>query len=157
MLAHGNVEFSQFFFSTGTPNGCDLIYDSSCYKLFEVSPSINWLDAQSSCAIWGGDLTSITTERENNYLNTLITNSLGNCWIGLSDGDVEGTYIWTDGITFSYTNWTSTPSDDTNSNCVQINNAGNGIWESVSCDMTLNAFLCKKDPSSATTTGLLKY
>ena len=46
----------------------DLIYDGSCYKVFEVSIPINWIDAQSSCAIWGGDLTSITTERENKLL-----------------------------------------------------------------------------------------
>ena len=131
---------------------CDLIYDSSCYKVFKVSTPINWLDAQSSCAIWGGDLTSITTERENNYLNTIITSSVGNCWIGLNDRDVEGTYTWIDGTTVSYANWTSTPSDDINSNCVQINNAGNGMWESVSCDTTLNAFLCKRD--STATTGI---
>ena len=123
--------------------------------MFEVSTPINWLDAQSSCAIWGGDLTSITTERENNYLNTIITNSVGNCWIGLNDRDEEGTYTWIDGTTVSYTNWTSTPSDDTNSNCVRINNAGNGMWESVSCDMSLNAFLCKRDSSSGIQTGLL--
>ena len=136
-----------------TSGNCDLIYNSSCYKVFEVSTPINWLDAQSSCAIWGGDLTSITTERENNYLNTLITSSVGNCWIGLNDRDVEGMYTWIDGTAVSYTNWTSTPSDDINSNCVQINNAGNGTWESVSCDMTLNAFMCKRDSSSAITTG----
>ena len=109
-----------------------------------MSTPINWLDAQSSCAIWGGDLTSITTERENNFLNTIITSSVGNCWIGLNDRDVEGTYTWIDGTALSYTNWTSTPSDDTNSNCVQVNNAGNGVWESVSCDTSLDAFLCKR-------------
>ena len=119
-----------------------------------MSTPINWLDAQSSCAIWGGDLTSITTETENNYLNTLITSSVSNCWIGLNDRDVEGMYTWTDGTTVSYTNWTSTPSDDINSDCVQISNAGNGVWESVSCDMTLNAFLCKRDPSSSILIGL---
>ena len=123
--------------------------------MFEVSNPINWLDAQSSCAIWGGDLTSITTVRENNYLNTLITSSVGNCWIGLNDRDVDGMYTWIDGTTVGYTNWTSTPSDDTNSNCVQINNAGNGMWESVSCGMTLSAFLCKRDSSSIIPTGLL--
>ena len=122
--------------------------------MFEVSTPINWLDAQSSCAIWGGDMTSITTERENNYLNTIIPDSVSNCWIGLNDRDVEGTYTWIDGTTLSYTNWTSTPSDDTNSNCVQINNTGNGMWKSVSCDMTLNAFLCKRDSASNVTTGL---
>ena len=121
--------------------------------MFEVSTPINWLDAQSSCAIWGGDLTSITTERENNYLNTLIT-SVSNCWIGLNDRDVEGMYTWIDGTTVSYTNWTSTPSDNTNSNCVQINDTGNGMWESVSCGITLNAFLCKRDSSSTIPTGL---
>ena len=131
-------------------NGCDLIFDSSCYKVFEVSTSINWLDAQSSCAIWGGYLTSITTVRENNYLNTIITSSVGNCWIGLNDREVEGNYTWIDGTTVSYANWTSTSSDDTNSDCVQINNTGNGMWESVSCDMTLDAFLCKRDSTAAT-------
>ena len=120
-----------------------------------MSPSINWLDAQSSCAIWGGDLTSITTERENNYLNTLITSSVGNCWIGLNDRDVEGMYTWIDGTVVSYTNWTSTPPNVAKNDCVQINNAGNGMWESVSCDMTLNAFLCKRDSSSTIGTGML--
>ena len=122
--------------------------------MFEVSTPINWLYAQSSCAIWGGDLTSITTERENNYLNTLITSSVGNCWIGLNDRDVEGMYTWIDGTTVSYTNWTITP-NVANSDCVQINNAGNGTWESVSCNITLNAFLCKRDSSSTIPTGLL--
>ena len=120
-----------------------------------MSTPINWLDAQSSCAIWGGDLTSITTERENNYLNTLITSSVGNCWIGLNDRDVEGMYTWIDGTTVSYTNWTGTPPNVANSDCVRINNTGNGMWESVSCDMTLNAFLCKRDSSSTIPTGLL--
>ena len=123
--------------------------------MFEVSNPINWLDAQSSCAIWGGDLASITTVRENNYLNTLIISSVGNYWIGLNDRDVEGMYTWIDGATVSYINWASTPSDDTNSNCVQINNAGNDIWESVSCDATLNAFLCKRDESNTIPQGLL--
>ena len=120
-----------------------------------MSTPINWLDAQSSCAIWGGDLTSITTERENNYLNTLITSSVGNCWIGLNDRDVEGMYTWIDETAVSYTNWTSTPSHDTNSSCIQINNTGNGIWESVSCDLTLTTFLCKRNSSSTIPTGLL--
>ena len=121
--------------------------------MFEVSPGINWLDAQSSCAIWGGDLTSITTERENNYLNTLITSSVGNSWIGLNDRDTEGMYTWIDGTAVSYTNWTSTPPIVANSNCVQINNAGNSNWHSADCDETSNTFVCKR-PSNFSTTGL---
>ena len=120
-----------------------------------MSTPINWLDAQSSCAIWGGDLTSITTERENNYLNILITSSVGNCWIGLNDRDVEGMYTWVDGTAVSYKNWTSTPPTIANSDCVQIDNAGNGMWGSVSCEMALKAFMCKRNTSSTIITGLL--
>ena len=110
-----------------------MIYDGSCYKVFEVSTPINWLDAQSSCAIWGGDLTSITTERENNYLYTIIPDTVSNCWIGLNDRDVEGTYTWIDGTELGYTNWTSTMSNNGSSVCVQIKNTGEGYWHSVNC------------------------
>ena len=138
-------------FSTGTSNGCDLTYNTSCCKVFEVSTPINWLDAQSSCAIWGGDLISITTERENNYLNTLITSSVGNCWIGLNDRDVEGIYTWIDGTTIGYTK--NSISNNSDSSCVQINNTGNGSWYSVNCEATSNTFVCKR-PSNFSTTGL---
>ena len=113
--------------------------------MFEVSTPINWLDAQSSCAIWGGDLTSITTERENNYLYTIIPDTVSKCWIGLNDREVEGTYTWTDGITSGYTNFTSTPSNDEINGCVEIDKTGEGSWVSVDCDTMRNTFLCKRD------------
>ena len=121
--------------------------------MFEVSTPINWLDAQSSCAIWGGNLTSITTERENNYLNTLINTSVGNSWIGLNDRDVEGMYTWIDRTSVSYTNWTSFMFDNSDSSCVQMNNTGDGYWYSVNCQETSNTFMCKR-PSNFSTTGL---
>ena len=131
-----------------TSGNCDLIYDSSCYKVFEVSTPINWLDAQSSCAIWGGDLTSITTERENNYLNTLITSSVGNCWIGLNDRDVEGMYTWIDGTTFTQPSFVTTLSNNEANVCVQIIN--NAYWETVSCTTTLHTFICEASPVIST-------
>ena len=123
-----------------TSGNCDLIYNSSCYKVFEVSTPINWLDAQSSCAIWGGNLTSITTERENNYLNTLITSSVGNCWIGLNDRDEEGMYTWIDGTAFTQPSFVTTSSNNEEDDCVQIINDAD--WETVSCTTTLSTFIC---------------
>ena len=105
--------------------------------------SINWLNAQSSCAIWGGDLTSITTERENNYLNTIITSSVGNCWIGLNDRDVEGTYTWIDGTPFTGPSFTTLISIIEVNDCVEIDKTG-GNWTTVSCDTLRNNFLCKR-------------
>ena len=119
---------------------CDLIYDGSCYKVFEVSTPINWLDAQSSCAIWGGDLTSINTERENNYLCTIIPDTVSDYWIGLNDRDVEGTYTWIDDTSLSYTNFSSASFNDETNDCFQIIN---GAWVSLSCTVTLNSYICK--------------
>ena len=137
-------------FPIGKSHGCDLIYNSSCYKVFEVSTTpINWLDAQSSCAIWGGDLTSITTERENNYLNTIINSLVGDYWIGLNDRDVEGTYTWIDGTGFTQPTFVTALSNNEADDCVQI--VSNGGWESVSCTSTLSSFICRA--SSVITTG----
>ena len=110
--------------------------------MFEVSTTpINWLDAQSSCAIWGGDLTSITTERENNYLNTIIPDTVSDYWIGLNDRDVEGTYTWIDGTLFTHTNFSNTISNNELNDCVRATN--NSDWESVNCTSTLSSFICK--------------
>ncbi|KAI6658178.1 Macrophage mannose receptor 1 [Oopsacas minuta] len=146
----GNIRNCYFCSQPGNSQGCDLIYDEFCYRLFEVSDGINWLDAQSSCAVWGGDLTSITTERENNYLYIIIPDIVSNCWIGLNDRSVEGTYTWTDGSVYSHTNWTGSEPSNIYEHCVDIIRAGEGSWGTVDCGTMRNAFLCKR-PSSVTT------
>ena len=134
-----------------TSGDCDLIYDGSCYKVFEVSIPINWLDAQSSCAIWGGDLTSISTERENNYLNTLITSSVGSCWIGLNDREVEGTYTWIDGTAYTQQSFLSIQSNNESNDCVEFDTAGSR-WVSVNCDTMRGKFLCERESTVITGT-----
>ena len=129
-------------FPIGKSNGCDLIYDSSCYKVFKVSTPINWLDAQSSCAIWGGDLTSITTERENNYLNTIIPDTVSNCWIGLNDRYELGTYTWIAGTTLNYTNWAmDAPTINDGSICIVMDS---GSWIPTDCSVSINTYICKR-------------
>ena len=119
--------------------------------MFEVSTPINWLDAQSSCALWGGDLTSITTERENNYLYTIIPDTVSNCWIGLNDRGGEGTYTWIDGTELTHSNFTNTSLNDATNDCVEILTTGDGSWVTIGCNATRNNFLCKRD--SNVTTG----
>ena len=141
--------------STGDSRGCDLIYDGSCYRAFEVSDGINWLDAQSSCAVWGGDLTSITTERENNLLYTAISDTVSNCWIGLYERDGDGVYQWVDGTALSYTNWTgSAPTAGSTTDCVQMNSIGAGNWIAADCEGTSNSFICKKPSINTNIIGM---
>ncbi|KAI6658950.1 Ladderlectin [Oopsacas minuta] len=93
-----------------------------------------------------------SNKRENNYLYTIIPDTVSNCWIGLNDRSVEGTYIWTDGSVYSHTNWTGSEPSFSNEDCVEIIRAGEGSWRSVDCGTMLNAFLCKR-LSSVTTVG----
>ncbi|KAI6654213.1 hypothetical protein LOD99_11461, partial [Oopsacas minuta] len=111
------IRYCYFCNKLGNSKGCDLIYEGSCYRVFEARDGINWLDAQSSCAVWGGDLTSITTERENNYLYTIIPDTVSNCWIGLNDRDGDGTYSWIDGSVYSHTNWTGSEQSISDDDC----------------------------------------
>ena len=133
--------------STDDSRGCDLIYDGSCYRAFEVSDGINWLDAQSSCAVWGGDLTSITTERENNLLYTAISDTVSNCWIGLHERDGDGVYQWVDGTALSYTNWAENETNAlTTDDCVEMNLKGN--WKNLDCETERNWFICETNLSN---------
>ena len=121
-----------------------------------MSDGINWLDAQSSCAVWGGDLTSIKTERENNLLYTAISDTVSNCWIGLYERDGDGMYEWVDGTVLNYTNWTGTaPTDGNTNDCIQMSISGAGNWIAADCEGTTNSFICKKNSSSIVTTGQL--
>ena len=106
-----------------------------------MSDGITWLDTQSSCAVWGGDLTSITTERENNLLYTAISDTVSNSWIGLYERDGDGMYHWVDGTIMNYTNWAGNMNITTTNNCVIMN--FDGYWTTMECDEKINSFICK--------------
>ena len=65
----------------------------------------SWEAARLTCACSNsGELVSITSAEE----NTLVNNTAGdteNTWIGAHDIGAENTFEWTDGTTWSYTNW----------------------------------------------------
>ena len=120
-----------------------------------MSDGINWLDAQSSCAVWGGDLTSIDTERDIALLIQYIPDSVGECWIGLHDGYGDGTFQWVDGTSVTYYRWdTEEPGISTTNECVVLISAKSRHWKSISCDATKNSFLCEIDISNITTLGM---
>ena len=123
-----------------------------------MSDGINWLYAQSSCVVWGGGLTSITTERENNLLYTAISDTVSNSWIGMYERDGDGMYQWVDGSVVSYTKWTgSAPTDGNTNDCVQMNTNRAGSWKATDCEGITNSFICKKPSTNDNTAGQLIY
>ena len=76
------------------------------------------------------------------------TTNPNNGWLGGSDADVEDTWTWTDGETFTYTNWVTLtagtqPLGGTAQNCLQMRH-GDGQWDDTNCEANKKYYICKK-------------
>jgi len=80
-----------------------------CYLRF--SDSRSWSDAVATCQTKGGTLLHPTSDYESALMRRFI--GTAPVWLGLNDIDVEGTYVWADGIASSYLAWS--PSEPNNS------------------------------------------
>ena len=95
----------------------------------------------------------VTNSLSNEYLIPVVygvlkpdTTNPNNGWIGGSDSDVEDTWTWTDGETFSYTNWVTLtagtqPLGGTIQNCLQMRH-GDGMWDDAKCDANRKYYIC---------------
>uniref|UniRef100_A0A665T725 C-type lectin domain-containing protein n=1 Tax=Echeneis naucrates TaxID=173247 RepID=A0A665T725_ECHNA len=81
------------FTASGKP-GCPeswLMFSSSCYYI--SSQRRSWHDSRQDCLQRGADLVIINNRQEQNFL---IGFSMV-AWIGMTDREMEGTWIWVDG------------------------------------------------------------
>jgi len=66
-----------------------------------IYPSRSWNGARDYCRKMKGDLVTITSEQENQFVYNLNADS----WIGLSDTAQEGNWEWVTGEPLDYVNW----------------------------------------------------
>ena len=59
------------------------------------SESRSWSEARSDCRFAGGDLARIYSDAENMAAYALTGGA--NTWLGLTDAQTEGTWVWADG------------------------------------------------------------
>jgi len=119
--------------------------NDSCYAT--VATLLSWFDARQSCRSLGDgwDLAAIRDDRVNQFLAALLTSE---AWIGASDRDTEGTWVWVDdGVTFwsgsadagsaangAYVNWNvAEPNNVSNSDCARIQPGVAGTWADLDC------------------------
>ena len=94
------------------------------------------------CKQHGANLASIHSAQENEFVRSL-TGGKSAVFVGLTDTDIEGTFVWSDGSTVSYTNWgDSEPDDDFGIGDCVILVAANGKWNDTPCNMWYE-YVCK--------------
>ncbi|XP_010219245.1 PREDICTED: C-type lectin domain family 17, member A-like, partial [Tinamus guttatus] len=70
------------------------VFEESCYSFSTESTS--WEEAEQICTDQGAHLVIVNTDQEQKFLKDNINNS-SSYWLGLSDRQEEGTWLWVDG------------------------------------------------------------
>ena len=96
-----------------------------------------WEEARQFCSVKGGDLAKIEFQEE----NTFIQDKFGeDFWLGATDKENEGSWVWTDGTPADWTNWYSgEPDGKSKANCLRMNSGGK--WSDSSCSKR-RPFIC---------------
>jgi len=120
-----------------------------CYNLY-LSPIVrHYGGAEEYCDQHAhGQLASLGTPKETaEVIAGLQVPSTTPLWIGLSDRDSEGVWVWASGFgTGAYDNWAGTePSDGPGEDCVTLID---GQWDDIGCSVD-RGFLCERQAWSA--------
>ncbi|XP_061444611.1 C-type mannose receptor 2 isoform X2 [Rhineura floridana] len=118
-------------------------YQSNCYRL--ISEKKSWPDAKRTCLRSEGDLVSIHTLNELEFVTKQIKQDVEELWIGLNDLRLQMNFEWSDGTPVQFTFWHPfEPNNfrDSLEDCVTIWGP-EGRWNDSPCNLTL-PFVCKK-------------
>ncbi|XP_065107450.1 ladderlectin-like [Paramisgurnus dabryanus] len=112
-----------------------------CYKF--ISTQETWIKAEKNCQSNGGNLASVRSAVQNDFLLSLVPTGR-RAWIGGQDGEVDGQWLWTDGSQFDFTNWC--PKEPNNyqgvpENCLEISWNGQRCWNDQPCTDSMG-YIC---------------
>ena len=113
-------------------------YDSSCYKLIDFEA---WHDLPERwCKEEGGYVVEINTKEEQNFVQEFLNKAkliLPDVFLGASDEDEEGKFVWKHGGTaVEYSNWaTGEPNDGGKwgEDCSMLSKELGWQWKDVDC------------------------
>ncbi|XP_068736600.1 uncharacterized protein [Montipora capricornis] len=121
-----------------------MYFKGYCYQ--KLSSCDSWSNGQSRCSTVGANLPSVHSQEENVFLQNLHNGENG--WLGLSDINSEGTFVWSDGTRFDFHYWaTNQPNNFRNEDCVHTLGslqAHKFKWNDVNCS-SCHKYSCKKD------------
>ncbi|XP_030018776.1 galactose-specific lectin nattectin-like [Sphaeramia orbicularis] len=107
-----------------------------------VKRAANWVTAQRLCVSYGGSLVSLRNSREEAFVKLLAKNRYA--WIGLSDAQQAGVWLWIGGARYSYSNWCRRePSNGSSEKCTLMNVSSARCWYDIACTPSLY-FICSR-------------
>ncbi len=112
------------------------------YEFHTRTDNLTWSEAKIEAEAMGGHLATITSQAENDFIQTIITD---NPWIGgyqiEGSAEPDGGWAWVTGEKFEFTNWDSPEPNNnahlpytTDENYLQI--YSNGFWNDISHDVS---------------------
>ncbi|XP_030076595.1 C-type mannose receptor 2 [Microcaecilia unicolor] len=118
-------------------------FQTNCYRL--TSEKKSWIEAKKICQRGGGDLVSIHTLPELEFVTKRVKQDVEELWIGLNDLKLQMNFEWSDGTPVRFTYWHPfEPNNfwDSLEDCVTIWGP-DGRWNDGPCNKTLPS-ICKK-------------
>ncbi|XP_023268088.1 lactose-binding lectin l-2-like [Seriola lalandi dorsalis] len=119
-------------------------FNGRCYKY--LSTRMSWADAELHCVSEGANLVSIHSLEEEGFVKSLIKNfdpAQGPTWIGLSDTQKEGSWMWSDGSAVNFELWGAGQPDDYRGmeDCVHDSYGNDLKWNDDPCS-SATPFVC---------------
>ena len=118
-------------------------FQGYCYR--KVSSCDSWNNGESQCTTLGANLPSVHSQEKNVFIQTLHSGENG--WLGLSDINTEGTFVWSYGTRLNFTYWdTRQPNNVHNEDCVHTLGSLQDYkykWNDVNC-WSCHKYSCNK-------------
>ena len=120
-------------------------WGSSCY--YFSNEAALWDDARNRCRGRGNgwELVALNSEAENAWVRSLTDSGRG-LQIGLTDGELAGSYQWTNGSCRSFDNWAAAQPDNLlagSEQCSRLTATPSGTWENTTCADGTHPFVCE--------------
>ncbi|XP_046585441.1 perlucin-like [Haliotis rubra] len=130
--------------------GCPLGFHQhrrSCYWFSTIKSS--FAEAAGYCRYLESHLATISNRDEDSYIRGYATRrgKAINYWLGASDLNLEGRWLWEGQCRMKYTNWSPRQPDNWrgNEHCLEIKRRyGNYLWNDNQCQEPSN-FICEKE------------
>ncbi|XP_037832437.1 ladderlectin [Kryptolebias marmoratus] len=124
-------------------------FNGRCFRYFPIS--ISWANAQRNCVSMQASLASVHSFEEYHFVQNLIYSTsydFKEAWLGGSDAQEEGIWLWSDGTPFHYSAWC--PGEPVNGggnqHCLQMNHGGSNCWDDLWCSSHRH-YVCSKKNS----------